>query len=288
MTDTAEPCWHTSTGPLEHAGPAGILGIVNLTPDSFFAKSRCEAAEDAVARALRLLEEGADVIDLGAESSRPGAEPVSPETELERLLPVIDGIRARAPQATLSVDTYHAKTAACVLDHGVQIVNDISACSFDPELLDVLVQYRPGYVLMHCQGRPENMQDHPTYTHVVQEVTDFFEQKLARLVRAGVPENRVVLDPGIGFGKRMEHNLALMAHPEAWAHLGRPSLMACSMKSVFGDLLQRPTDDRACATQVATALTCTRGYHWHRVHHVAETTRTLRLVHALSRGFPHA
>ncbi len=288
MTDTAEPDWHISTGPLEHAGSAGILGIVNLTPDSFFAQSRCSATDAAVARALRLLDEGADIIDLGAESSRPGSEPVSPQTELERLVPVIDALRTQAPQAVLSVDTYHARTAAAVLDHGVQIINDISACSFDPELLDVLVQYKPGYVLMHCQGRPRDMQDHPVYADVVQEVTDFFEQKLASLVRAGLPENRVVLDPGIGFGKRMDHNLALMAHPEAWAFLGRPSLMACSMKSVFGDLLQLPTEERACATQVATALTCTRGYHWHRVHHVADTSRTLRLVHALSRGVPHA
>ncbi|MDO5536846.1 MAG: dihydropteroate synthase [Desulfovibrionaceae bacterium] len=282
--NSASEAWHHAGGPVPHApGRAGIMGIVNITQDSFYAASRAGSTDDAVRRALALLADGADVIDLGAESSRPGSSPVSPEDELQRLLPVIDALKSLDNAPVLSVDTYHAATAAAVLEHGADIINDISACSFDPGLADVLAQYRPGYVLMHCQGTPGTMQVSPHYDDVLSEVTAFFEEKMNMLVRAGLPEQRVILDPGIGFGKKMEHNLALMAHPEAWHRLGRPSLMALSMKSVFQDLLGLPVAERGQATQVATALTCAKGYSWHRVHDALATDRTLRLAAALSR-----
>ena len=180
----------------------------------------------------------------------------------------------------ISVDTYHAETAVAVLESGVDVINDISAFAFDPALLDVLVQYRPGYVLMHCQGVPGTMQQNPHYNDVVSEVTAFFEEKMNVLVNAGFPEENILLDPGIGFGKKMEHNLALMAHPEAWERLGRPSLMALSMKSVFNDLLGLPVESRGPATQTATALCYTRGYAWHRVHDARAASQALRLADA--------
>ncbi len=274
--------WLAAGRPVTFAGPAGVMGIVNITPDSFFAGSRAGDTDSAVERALRLAEDGADVIDLGAESSRPGSAPVTAEEESRRLLPVIDGLAGTQKPPVLSVDTYHAATAAAALEHGAVIINDISACSFDPGLLDVLVQYKPAYVLMHCQGTPATMQDNPSYDSVLDSVTRFFSDHMDRLVRAGLPEQNILLDPGIGFGKSMEHNLALMAHPEAWASLGRPSLMALSMKSVFGDLLGLSVDRRGASTQTATALTFCRGYSWHRVHDAAAARQALTLAAALA------
>ena len=263
------------------SAPFGVMGIVNLTPDSFY-DGGCHAdAVSGLAHALKLRDDGADVLDIGAESSRPGAAPLSPDEELRRLLPVLAGLKREAPGACLSVDTYHAATAAAVLAQGVEIINDISACRFDPELLDVLVEYKPGYVLMHSQGRPEVMQRSPRYDDVRREVREFFEREMARLVRAGLPEDRIVLDPGIGFGKTLEHNLTLLAHPEDWLSLGRPVLMGLSMKSLFGGLFGLAAAERGTATQVATARLWERGIFWHRVHDVAATRRTLQLLAAL-------
>lgn len=273
--------WTTAKGPVPRSHAFGIMGIVNLTTDSFHAQSRYPDTMAALARCKELVADGADVLDLGAESSRPGARPVSASEEIARLVPLITELKAGNADVCISVDTYHAATAAAVLEHGADIINDISACSFDPAMLDVLVQYKPGYVLMHCQGTPETMQDNPVYTDVCAEVAAFFAAKLAMLVAAGLPEERIILDPGIGFGKTMEHNLALMRSTAPWKELGRPSLMACSMKSVFGNLLALPVDRRGTATCVASALTLGGGYTWHRVHDAAATLQSLTLARAL-------
>lgn len=278
----AAPLWNSPAGPLVPKGPFGIMGIVNLTPDSFYAQSRASRVDEAVERCLSMLDEGADVLDLGAESSRPGAKPVPSEEETARLLPVLDALLEARPDAVVSVDTYHAKTARAALEHGARVVNDISAASLDPDLLGVLAETGPAYVLMHAKGTPETMQKAPSYTDVTGEVARFFEEKMELLVRAGLPEENILLDPGIGFGKRAEHNLALMAGTAPWKHLGRPSLMALSMKSVFGDLLGLPVEERGCATQVATALAARAGYAWHRVHDVAGARNALTLAAALA------
>ena len=275
--------WHIVGGrALCAPAPFGVMGIVNLTPDSCF-DGGCHAnAAAGLAHALRLREEGADILDLGAESSRPGARELQSREEVERLLPVLAGLRQKAPGAILSVDTYHADTAAAVLEQGVHIINDISACRFDPGLLDVLVQFRPGYVLMHSQGRPEVMQRAPRYADVCREVMTFFEEGLHRLTAAGLPEDRIVLDPGIGFGKTLEHNLTLLAHTRDWLALGRPVLMGLSMKSLFGQLLSLPVERRGTATQVATVLQWQAGAFWNRVHDVAATRQSLALAAALA------
>ena len=274
------PVWKGLRGTIVPRSCAGIMGIVNLTPDSFYDGGRHNSPEDGLAYARQLLLDGADIVDLGGESSRPGSAPVDSATETGRLMPVIDRLRAMSIPPLISVDTYHAETAVAVLESGVDVINDISAFAFDPALLDVLVQYRPGYVLLHCQGVPGTMQQNPHYNDVVSEVTAFFEEKMNVLVNAGFPEENILLDPGIGFGKKMEHNLALMAHPEAWERLGRPSLMALSMKSVFNDLLGLPVESRGPATQTATALCYTRGYAWHRVHDARAASQALRLADA--------
>lgn len=273
--------WYVKGGrALKTPSPFGVMGIVNLTPDSFYDGGVHHMPPAGLEHALTLLEQGADILDLGAESSRPGAAELPPDEEIQRLAPVLMGLRRQAPWATVSVDTYHAATAAAVLEQGAVIINDISACAFDPGLLDVLVQYKPGYVLMHSQGRPETMQHNPRYEDVRREVREFFERNLARLVRAGLPEDRIVLDPGIGFGKTLAHNLELLAHPEDWLGFGRPVLMALSMKSVFGGLLSLPPARRGAATVAATALLRARGIFWHRVHHVADARQALAVATA--------
>jgi dihydropteroate synthase len=257
------------------------MGIVNLTPDSFYDGGRHASTGAGLAHALRLHGEGADIVDFGAESTKPGSGALSPEEEQARLLPVLRAALEAAPDMAVSVDTYHAGTAAAVLDLGAAVINDVSACSFDPGLTDVLVQYKPGYVLMHHKGRPGTMQDNPRYGDVRREVALFFEREMARLVKAGLPEDRIALDPGIGFGKTCAHNVELLAHPEDWLSFGRPVLAGISMKSLFGDLLGLPAAERGPATQVAAALLRCGGIFWHRVHDVAATRRSLALAAAL-------
>ncbi|NHZ47971.1 dihydropteroate synthase [Nitratidesulfovibrio liaohensis] len=281
--------------------PFVVFGIVNVTPDSFHDGGRYTSHEAAVTHALRLAAEGAHVLDIGGESSRPYAEAVPLEEELARVLPVVRGIRdgyaahlaghadanrqvpsPRPGAPLLSVDTYKAGTAAAVLDEGVDIINDISACAFDPGLLDVVAHYKPGYVLMHSLGRPETMQDAPAYANVVDALLAFFHDRMDMLVRAGLPESRILLDPGIGFGKLTEHNFEILRQIERFDSLGRPVLMGLSNKSLFGGLLDLGHGQRAGATQVATALLAARGVLCHRVHDVAETVRTLRLTQAMA------
>lgn len=275
--------WHIRGGRALHTpAPFGVMGIVNLTPDSFYDGGRHNGPDQGVTHALELRRQGADILDLGAESSRPGAAELAPQEETERLLPVLAGLRRHAPGAVVSVDTYHAATAAAVLAMGADIINDISACSFDPGLLDVLAQHKPGYVLMHSQGRPQTMQRAPRYDDVRREVLEFFESRMNRLVQAGLPEDRIILDPGIGFGKTLEHNLTLLAHPEDWFGLGRPVLMALSMKSVFGGLLGLPAQQRGTATAMATGMLRARGVFWHRVHEVAAARQALTVALALA------
>ena len=279
------PVWRVLGGrALSASAPFGVMGIVNVTPDSFFDGGEHMEADAAVAHALRLRDEGADILDIGAESSRPGACALSADEELRRLLPVLCRLRASASGVCLSVDTYHAATAEAVLRCGASVINDISGCSYDPALLEVLAQYRPGYVLMHRQGRPATMQNDPRYDDVRRDVLAFFDRMLNRLVRAGLPEDRIVLDPGIGFGKRLEHNLALLAHADEWLTFGRPVLMGLSMKSLFGDLLGLPASRRGAVTQTATALLWQKGIFWHRVHDVAAARQGLLLAAALRTG----
>lgn len=265
--------------------PFCVFGIVNITPDSFYDGGEHATSEQALRHAEQLVAEGVDVLDLGAESSRPFAEPVSLEDELARLLPVVEGLLgaefSTENDVLLSVDTYKAATAEAVLQAGVHIINDISACAFDPALRDVVAQHRPGYVLMHSLGRPTSMQIAPHYDDVVDEILAFFEREMTLLVQAGLPESHIVLDPGIGFGKTMEHNFAILRSIERFSSLGRPVFMGLSNKSLFGDLLGLPRDKRQDATQVATALLAARGVQYHRVHDVAATKRTLQLVQAL-------
>lgn len=274
--------WTVKGGRVLGPAPFLVMGIINVTPDSFSDAGANYDPVTARKSALRMFEQGAAIADVGGESTRPGAEPVSGDVELSRVLPVIEGVVRERADAVVSVDTYKARVAASALDAGALIVNDVSCCSFDPELLDVVAQYKPGYVLMHSRGRPKTMQDEPRYGSVLAEVARFFELGLAKLVAAGVPEDRIVLDPGIGFGKTLEHNLALLGGLSFFLAFGRPLLLGVSNKSLFGKLLGLEAHDREGATQAVTALAYAKGALIHRVHSVDRAVQALTLARAMA------
>jgi len=288
------------------SAPFYVWGIVNTTPDSFHDGGLYCSQENAIAHAQKLWEQGAAILDIGGASSRPGADDVSAEEEWKRIFGVIQAIK-NTPKKTpsvksgestqavefahvnhfsqtymhsrplISVDTWRTEVARKALENGVDIINDISAFSWEENLLDVLAEHKPGYVLMHCQGRPQSMQNKPFYVDVVEEVTRFFEEKMNTLVQRGLPENHIILDLGIGFGKNLNHNLALLQATQKLIKLGRPILLGISYKSFFGQLLDIEAEKRESITQVCTALMAEKGIRHHRVHDVLSTVQSLTL-----------
>jgi len=274
--------WTVKGGRVLGPAPFLIAGIVNVTPDSFFDGGAHPDSASGVAHGLLLAEQGADILDVGGESTRPYAPPVSEADELNRVVPVIRELAGAADRCVLSVDTYKARVAAEALEAGADIVNDVSAFAFEPELLDVVAQYKPGYVLMHSLGRPEEMQDAPCYGDVVGEIMAFFEERITMLIKAGLPEDRIVLDPGVGFGKLLGHNLEILRGIERFRSLGLPVYMGLSNKSVWQGLLGLAVGERGNATQIGTALTAARGAFIHRVHDVKLTRQTLTIVQEIA------
>ena len=270
--------WHLKGGRPLRLDPFCIMGVLNVTPDSFYDGGRYFDPGLAVEHARVMLQEGASIIDIGGESTRPFSDRVQAEEEIDRIIPVLEQVLHHVPEAVLSVDTFKAAVAQKALDSGALIVNDVSACRFDPELADVLASYQPGYVLMHSQGRPEEMQQSPSYDDVVGEILTFFEGRLDRLTRSGLSEDRIVLDPGIGFGKLLEHNLDILRHIDRFFSLGRPVLIGLSNKSMWGKLLGVGPEERQNATQVATALMAAKGVRLHRVHEVDLAWQSLTVV----------
>jgi dihydropteroate synthase len=284
--------WTIGRGRVLGPAPFLLAGIVNVTPDSFYDGGRWRDCNAAVEHASELACQGAHILDLGGESTRPGSELVGEEEELRRVLPVVqalirEGIAhagAEADGPVVSVDTNKAPVARAVLEAGAAIINDVSAFRFDPGLLDVLVQYQPGYVLMHSAGLPKEMQRQPQYKDVVSNLLTFFEERLNILARAGLDSSRIVLDPGIGFGKTLEHNLDILRHIDRFKIFGLPIYMGLSNKSMFGDLLGLPVDQRGAATQVATALLGVRQVAIHRVHDVCGASNALTLAKAMTQA----
>ncbi|MBU1230099.1 MAG: dihydropteroate synthase [Proteobacteria bacterium] len=283
--------WHVSGGRVLGPAPFFLAGIVNVTPDSFFDGGRFLEPEAALDQGRELARAGAHILDVGGESTRPGAQAVSEVQELARVIPVVrelgrlplaclDGLAGAFP--LISVDTYKARVADEALRAGACIINDISACRFEPALLDVLAQHKPGYVLMHSLGRPGTMQEDPRYLDVVGEILRFFEERLGVLVKAGVPEANIVLDPGIGFGKLLEHNLAILRGMERFGGLGRPLYVGLSNKSLWGGLLGLGPGERQTATAVALGLLVARGVLVHRVHDVAQARQAALVATAMS------
>lgn len=276
--------WDLPGGRTLGPAPFFVVGIVNVTPDSFYDGGQAGQFETAVARGLALLDQGADILDIGGESTRPFAEPVSVDQELERVLPVVREILRQRPGAVLSVDTTKALVARECLQAGALIVNDVSALRADPGLGDVLRQFRPGYVLMHSLGDPGTMQVDPRYDDVVDEIRRFFAAGLETLARLGVPESAIVLDPGIGFGKTLDHNLRIMRHVDRFFGFGRPIFMGLSNKSLWKGLLGRDGRERNAATLAATVALYGRGVRIHRVHEVREVRDALTVARTLEHG----
>jgi dihydropteroate synthase len=275
--------WDVSRGRTLGPAPFFVAGILNVTPDSFYDGGQAADVDAAVAKGLALMEEGADILDIGGESTRPFSEPVSADMELARVLPVVRGILAARPDAVLSVDTTKASVARACLEAGALILNDVSAMDADPELLQVVRDFHPGYVLMHSLGRPQTMQLKPRYEDVMAEIMRFFEAKLEILARSGVPESRIALDPGIGFGKTVEHNLEILKNICKLFKFGRPVYMALSNKSLWGGLLGRQGRERNAATLAATVALFEKGVRIHRVHEVREIRDGLTVAHMLGK-----
>ena len=275
--------WDVCRGRTLGPAPFFVVGILNATPDSFYDGGALTGTDALVARGLALLDQGADILDIGGESTRPFAEAVPADVELERVLPVVRGVLGARPDAVVSVDTTKSAVARACLEAGALIVNDVSAAGADPELLDVIAQCRPGYVLMHSQGDPGAMQVDPRYDDVVDEIRRFFAARLETLVRAGVPETNVVLDPGIGFGKTLRHNLEILKNIERFFEFGRPVYMGLSNKSLWKGLLGRDGRERNAATLAATVALYGRGVRIHRVHEVREARDGLIVAQTLER-----
>ena len=265
--------------------PSMVMGILNVTPDSFSDGGRFLDAGKAVARGEAMIAEGAELIDVGGESTRPGAAPVDEAEELRRVIPVVKALASRTG-AVISIDTRKAGVARAALDAGASIVNDIEAQRTDPELWRAVAAAGAGYVSMHMQGSPQTMQADPRYEDVVGEVTGFFRERLLRLEACGVRPEQVLLDPGIGFGKTLDHNLALIRGLGVISTLGRPILLGVSRKSFIGRLFGAEPDDRLGASLACALWAAGSGAGMFRVHDVAETVQALRMREILNQKNP--
>jgi len=262
---------------------AWIMGIVNATPDSFSDGGLALDPQRAVARGLALAEDGADIIDIGGESTRPGAEPVPAAEEIRRVLPVVQGLRKRTA-ALLSVDTTKAEVAEAVLDEGADIINDVSSFRLDPRILTLAARHGAGFVLMHMQGVPRTMQVQPRYDDVVAEVKAFLAERIDVAEAYGLSRESIIVDPGIGFGKRQRDNLALLAGLRALTELGRPVLVGVSRKSFIGKILDSPPEDRLEGTIAAAVVSLVNGAAILRVHDVKAVSRAVRVAEAILAG----
>jgi dihydropteroate synthase len=257
-----------------------LMGVVNVTPDSFSDGGRYFDAGKAVARGLELAAEGADILDIGGESTRPGSLPVPEAEELRRVVPVIEALRKRTA-ALLSIDTTKAAVARAALDAGADIVNDTSAFRFDPAMPGEVARSGAGVILMHMKGTPLTMQDAPRYDDLLGEVGAFLGERMRLAEAAGIPRERIIVDPGIGFGKTFEDNLVILRRQEVFHALGRPVLLGFSRKAFLGRILGLPPEERLEGTIAAAVLSVDRGAHILRVHDVGPLARAVRSTEAI-------
>jgi dihydropteroate synthase len=258
-----------------------IMGVLNVTLDSFSDGGKFFAAEKAIEHGLRMATEGADIIDVGGESTRPGAEPVAAEEELRRVIPVIEKLRAKI-DVPISIDTWKAEVARAAIHAGASIVNDITGGRGDEGMLALIDATKSGFIIMHMQGTPRTMQNHPQYVDVVAEVSDFFRQQYDRAIGCSIDPMAIAFDPGIGFGKTLDHNLELLAQLERLRANDRPLVVGVSRKSFLGKLANSPEMKARLAPAVAlTALLRVRGADVFRVHDVKENVSALRVTEAI-------
>lgn len=254
-----------------------IMGILNITPDSFSDGGQFNNQDDAVKEALKMENQGADIIDIGGESTRPGAEPVTLDEELNRVLPVIKGIREKS-QIPISIDTYKAEVADRALSAGADIVNDISGLRFDKNMAETVAEHKVPVILMHIKGEPRNMQDNPEYENIFDEILEYFDKSINIALEAGISREQIILDPGFGFGKKWEDNYRLLKHLKEFKSPGYPLLIGTSRKSFIGNILDLPVDQRLEGTLATITAGIMNGADIIRVHDVKEAVRVIKVT----------
>lgn len=264
-----------------------ICGILNLTPDSFSDDGIYYDRKKAVDRVKQMADEGAGMIDIGGESSRPGAVPVSLEEERKRILPVLEEIAGKI-DIPVSIDTYKSIIAREALQTGADIVNDITSLQGDPDMGNVIAESGAGIILMHMQGKPHNMQENPYYKDVVSDIIEFLKDAVGRAGSFGISTEKIIVDPGIGFGKRTEHNLEIIKKLAEMKSLGRPILIGVSRKSIIGNVLNLPVNERIEGTEALVACAILKGADIVRVHDVKQMYRVSRMVDAVKKGIEYA
>jgi dihydropteroate synthase len=257
------------------------MGILNCTPDSFYPGSRVEGMDQAFDRALQMIEEGADILDVGGESTRPGSDPVPVEEEIARVVPLISMIRERS-EVLISIDTRKVQVAEKALDAGADLVNDVSALRGNPELAACIAARDVPVVLMHMRGEPKTMQENPHYDDVIGEISGELQQAIDFALSCGISEQKIIIDPGIGFGKRLQDNLAILRSLRGFQALGYPVLIGLSRKSFIGALLDKPVEQRLIGTVAAHAMALVNGADILRVHDVAEAVDTVKIFAAVT------
>jgi len=254
-----------------------IVGILNITPDSFSDGGKYYQSEQAIERGIQMVEEGADIIDIGAESTRPGAEPVSDDEELRRLIPILEGLLEQV-DVPISIDTYKSSVAETTLKSGAHLINDISGLRFDYRMKEVIAEHQIPVIIMHIKGEPRNMQQNPHYDDLMSEIYDYLADSIQIAIEAGIKRNNIVIDPGIGFGKRMQDNYEILRRLSEFEGLDCPILIGPSRKSFIGNVLNLPPDQRLEGTLAAVTIGIQNGAHIVRVHDVKQVSRACRIA----------
>lgn len=255
-----------------------VMGILNVTPDSFSDGGLFYNTDEAVSHALQLIENGIDIIDIGGESTRPGAKKISEEEEIQRIIPVVKQIRELSPEIIISIDTTKSMVAQKAIQSGANIINDISGFSFDNKMIDVVRESKVPVIIMHMQGDPSNMQNKPVYDDLIIDISSFFKSKIKLATDAGIKKKQIILDPGIGFGKTVGDNFQLINQLNEFCKLGFPVMIGPSRKSFIGTTLNLPVDDRLEGTAAAVAVGVMNGARIVRVHDVKEIKRVVTIV----------
>ena len=255
-----------------------VMGIVNVTPDSFSDGGKFFSPEVAISHASKLISQGADIIDIGGESTRPGAKQVSELEELKRVIPVIEKIRADNPAILISIDTTKASVAKHAIEAGADIINDVSGLSFDNNMVGIVETFNIPVVIMHMKGNPQNMQMNPEYKDIVNEILDFFKMKIKSAIQSGINRSKIILDPGIGFGKTVEHNFELLSRLNEFNVLELPIMIGPSRKSFIGITLDLPPEDRVEGTAAAVSAGVMNGASIVRVHDVKSMKRVVKII----------
>lgn len=259
-----------------------VMGILNVTPDSFSDGGLYLELNRAVEHGLEMAHDGADIIDIGGESTRPYSQKISENQEIDRVIPVIEALKSTI-SIPISIDTYRARVACEAVKAGASIVNDISALRFDPEMASTVAMYGVPVVLMHMKGTPENMQDNPVYKDLIPELIDFLKDAINRAVKAGIREDLIIVDPGIGFGKTFDNNLQIIKELPRFSSLGRPILTGTSNKSFIGHILDKGVKERCTGTMASVAASVLNGAHIVRVHDVKKAVETVMVIDSIKR-----